>query len=90
MKQLLFFLQGSECDILIISCVRSYTGNNSIGFVGDEQRLNVALTRAKFALYIVGNFDVLKVSLLNYMGRVKGLCYSILNSKTKTINYTKY
>ena len=36
-------------------------GSNGIGFLSDEKRLNVALTRAKFALYVVGNFDVLQV-----------------------------
>ena len=39
-------------------------GSNGIGFLSDEKRLNVALTRAKFALYVVGNFDVLQVRIL--------------------------
>ena len=39
-------------------------GSNGIGFLSDEKRLNVALTRAKFALYVVGNFDVLQVRAL--------------------------
>ena len=39
-------------------------GSNGIGFLSDEKRLNVALTRAKFALYVVGNFDVLQVRVL--------------------------
>lgn len=63
--------QGSESDIIIMSCVRSQVKksnatdtrrNRAIGFVADAQRLNVALTRAKFALYIVGNFDVLQAN----------------------------
>ena len=58
-------LQGSESDVVIISCVRSYEeekgGSNNIGFLADANRLNVALTRAKFAQYIVGNFKVLEV-----------------------------
>ena len=28
--------------------------------MSDEQRLNVALTRARYAEYIVGNFNILK------------------------------
>ena len=44
--------------------MRSSSSGNTIGFVKDENRLNVALTRAKFALYVVGNFQVLKVSPL--------------------------
>ena len=61
-------LKGSECDEVIISCVRSNvndkenTARANIGFLTDANRLNVALTRAKYALYIVGNFRVLQVS----------------------------
>ena len=44
--------QGSEKDIVIISCVRSH---DHIGFLNDRSRLNVMLTRAKYGLYVVGN-----------------------------------
>ncbi|XP_044006980.1 uncharacterized ATP-dependent helicase C29A10.10c-like [Aphidius gifuensis] len=44
--------QGQERDIIIMSCVRS----SGIGFLSDKQRLCVALTRAKHALYLCGNF----------------------------------
>ena len=37
------------------------TRNTSIGFLTDANRLNVALTRAKYGLYIVGNFKTLQV-----------------------------
>ena len=82
----LYVFQGSECDVVIISCVRSNdsgrnevgggsgssssakggserttTRNTSIGFLTDANRLNVALTRAKYGLYIVGNFKTLQV-----------------------------
>ena len=43
--------QGQEADIVIISTVRT----ERIGFVDDLQRLNVALTRAKRLVRIVGN-----------------------------------
>lgn len=52
--------QGSECDVLFISTVRTY----GVGFMDDICRLNVALTRAKQSLIICGNFMSLKVSHL--------------------------
>ncbi|XP_033348254.1 uncharacterized protein LOC117232754 [Bombus vosnesenskii] len=46
--------QGQECDVIILSCVRS----QKIGFLSDRQRLCVALTRAKHSLIICGNFNI--------------------------------
>ena len=53
--------QGSESDIIIISCVRSQK-RSGIGFLAETERLNVALTRARHALYVVGNFEAFMVS----------------------------
>jgi hypothetical protein len=50
--------QGSECDCIILSFVRSNNHNN-IGFIQDPRRLNVALTRAKFLLLAVGDTNTL-------------------------------
>eukprot|EP00931_Biecheleriopsis_adriatica_P005219 TRINITY_DN10674_c0_g2_i1.p1 TRINITY_DN10674_c0_g2~~TRINITY_DN10674_c0_g2_i1.p1 ORF type:complete len:2583 (+),score=543.74 TRINITY_DN10674_c0_g2_i1:16-7764(+) len=49
--------QGNERDIIAISTVRS--GNNTIGFNADERRLNVAVTRAKRFVWIVGDCNTL-------------------------------
>ncbi|XP_072988602.1 uncharacterized protein [Typha latifolia] len=46
--------QGSEEDIIILSTVRS-NSNGSIGFLSNVQRTNVALTRARYCLWIIGN-----------------------------------
>ncbi|XVE85520.1 hypothetical protein DITRI_Ditri17bG0097300 [Diplodiscus trichospermus] len=46
--------QGGEEDIIIISTVRS-NSSGAIGFVANPQRTNVALTRARHSLWIVGN-----------------------------------
>ncbi|AVH68345.1 serine/threonine-protein kinase [Nostoc sp. 'Peltigera membranacea cyanobiont' N6] len=46
--------QGGECDIIIYDLVRN-NKHNKLGFTSDDRRLNVALSRAKQLLIIVGN-----------------------------------
>lgn len=46
--------QGQEKDIILISCVRSNV-DSEIGFLKDLRRLNVALTRARKKLIVVGD-----------------------------------
>lgn len=46
--------QGQERDVIYISMVRS-NENNEIGFLSDTRRMNVALTRAKKKLVVIGD-----------------------------------
>lgn len=49
--------QGRERDIIIYSVVRS-NPKAKIGFLRDERRLNVALSRARELLIIIGDEDI--------------------------------
>lgn len=46
--------QGRECDVVVISLVRSNDEGN-IGFLRDLRRMNVAMTRARMKLIMIGN-----------------------------------
>ncbi|KAK7208424.1 SEN1 N terminal-domain-containing protein [Myxozyma melibiosi] len=56
--------QGQEKDIIILSCVRAQPAGSGrgVGFISDIRRMNVALTRAKSSLWIIGNVSSLVVS----------------------------
>lgn len=62
--------QGREVDILILSTVRAAEQSSTapgikssnIGFVADVRRMNVALTRAKLSLWIMGNARTLQTN----------------------------
>ena len=52
--------QGQERDLIYISLVRS-NESGEIGFLSDERRMNVALTRAKRKLVVVGDSGTIAV-----------------------------
>ncbi|MBZ3876534.1 Protein ZGRF1 [Sciurus carolinensis] len=52
--------QGAEKEIIILSCVRT----RQVGFIDSEKRMNVALTRGRRHLLIVGNLACLRKNRL--------------------------
>lgn len=50
--------QGQERDVIVISMVRSNDEGN-IGFLRDLRRMNVAMTRARMKLIIIGDSSTL-------------------------------
>lgn len=54
--------QGNEADIVLLSLVRNnaMTGGRALGFLRDSRRMNVALSRAKSQLIIVGSLTFLR------------------------------
>lgn len=50
--------QGQERDVIIISMVRD-NDEGQIGFLGDLRRMNVAITRARMKLIVIGNSETL-------------------------------
>lgn len=51
--------QGRQVDVVILSCVRAGS-SGGLGFVNDIRRLNVAITRARRSLWILGALSTLR------------------------------
>ncbi|MES1914905.1 MAG: hypothetical protein MHM6MM_006930 [Cercozoa sp. M6MM] len=50
--------QGGEADVVVFASTRNNATRN-IGFLADARRFNVAFTRARYALIVLGNGDFL-------------------------------
>ena len=55
--------QGEENDIILLSLVRS-NSEGKVGFLREENRVCVALSRAKVGFYCIGNFKMLREKAL--------------------------
>lgn len=53
--------QGQEKDVIIVSTVRA-NPSGLIGFLNDDRRTNVAITRSKHLLIIIGHLKTLSTS----------------------------
>ncbi|MBK6612521.1 MAG: hypothetical protein IPG29_17285 [Sphingobacteriales bacterium] len=64
--------QGAERDIIIYDIVKSSKGSSPIGFLDDYRRINVAFSRVKRLLIVVGDSEyILKRATLNPSGKFK-------------------
>lgn len=64
--------QGAERDIIIYDIVKSDKGAGNIGFLDDYRRINVAFSRVKRLLIVVGDSEyILKRATLNPNGKFK-------------------
>ena len=76
--------QGREKEIIVLSSVRS-NEQGKVGFLSDFRRLNVALTRAKRGLIVVGDDRTLRndptwASWLDWVTESNLMAWHIVNS----------
>lgn len=53
--------EGKDIDIVIIVCVRAngVRSPKRVGFLADQRRFNVAITRAKYGMFVIGHAQTL-------------------------------
>ena len=84
--------QGQERDVILISMVRD-NASGSIGFLNDLLRLNVAITRARMKLVIIGNAETLGKTkfyekLIGYFEERGDFVTMVTSSPQETISHT--
>lgn len=77
--------QGEESDIILLSLVRS-NERGQVGFLKTENRICVALSRAKNGLYIMGNME----NLYNSCDLWKGMKQKLVDHDYYGIDKNKY
>lgn len=86
--------QGKEADLILLSLVRNNprTGTGALGFLRDDRRMNVALSRAKWKLVVVGSLAFLREAVqgvnpdsgthnLSFLLRVTGAIEALAKEK---------
>lgn len=63
--------QGREKEAVIVSLVRS-NSEHEVGFLGEKRRLNVAMTRPRRSLTIIGDSETLQKSGNSFLKRWMG------------------
>eukprot|EP00741_Cyanophora_paradoxa_P005471 tig00000889_g5304.t1 len=84
--------QGGEKDVIILSLVRS---NRNVGFLEVASRLNVAITRAKHSLVIVGHGATLRMdedwnALLESIEQRAAACQSSARPTVRYVNASEH
>jgi hypothetical protein len=91
--------QGSEADVVILSLVRNNprTGVGALGFLRDRRRMNVALSRAKHQLIVVGSLEFLQEAVrgvnpdgiishdLSFLTKMVGAIHDLTKQKRKGV-----
>ncbi|RDJ00743.1 DNA helicase [Rhizobium phaseoli] len=79
--------QGGEADVVVLSLVRNnpMSGGRALGFLRDHRRMNVALSRAKSQLIIVGSLSFLREAVRGVNPESETHNLSFLTTITDTI-----
>ena len=73
--------QGEENDIILLSLVRS-NNENRIGFLKIENRICVALSRARKGLYCIGNFSLLNNTSAKQQTKWSAIIQTLVDQKS--------
>lgn len=71
--------QGRQKDVIILSCVRASAAGGaggSVGFVADVRRMNVAITRARRALWVLGSLGTLQANA-TWAALIQCVCFAL-------------